>query len=298
MGEAPSAGAELLSVQTRVQSLWPKTKSAIVALEGSGNTASGVIVSPEGLVLTAAHVTGEVGRKINVMLPDGRSVEGTTLGMDTSTDAAMVQLPKPAKAWPFIPVNRDPFSLSTGGWCFALGHPGGYDKERGVVLRVGRLIKVASNMVQTDCVLMGGDSGGALVNLQGELIGINSQIWRGRDQNLHVSMAPYLRSWDAMARGETIRVWKTGSGGWIGLSTAAHDRGLQIQAIAPASPALAAGLKVGEFILELNRSKISIPADFSNFIRGRRAGQIVTLKVNNGTGDRIVEVKLGPRPED
>jgi serine protease Do len=153
-------------------------------------------------------------------------------------------------------------------------------------------------MIQSDCVLMGGDSGGVLCNLTGEVIGINSQIWRGRDQNLHVSMAPFLRSWDALKKGETITEWAQGAGGWIGLSTAVADGALRIQAIAPESPAQKAGLKQDDLILSANNKKLTVPGDFSDLIRDRRAGELVTLKIRTATGERIVEVKLGRRPEE
>lgn len=289
---------DLLRVQSSVQENYDRVRQAVVAIECNGGTASGVIVSPTGLVLTAAHVVGEAKHKTKVILHDGKTVEATSLGLDTSTDAAMVQLPAPAKAWPYVSLSREVRDLALGQWCFAMGHPGGWDAARGPVMRIGRLVKIAPNMLQSDCVLMGGDSGGVLCNLDGEVIGIHSQIWKGRDQNLHVSMAPFLRSWDAMKKGETITTWEQGSGGWIGLSTRADVGGLCIQAIAPDSPAQKAGLKEGDLILSVNNQKLPAPADFSDAIRNRRAGELVTLKVKTATGERIMEVKLAKRPEE
>lgn len=289
---------DLLSVQTKVQATCDRARQALVAIECNGGTASGVIVSPTGLVLTAAHVVGEAKHKTKVILHDGKTVEATSLGLDTATDAAMVQLPAPAKAWPYVSISRDVRDVTLGQWCFALGNPGGWDAARGPVLRTGRIVKLAPNMLQSDCVLMGGDSGGALFNLDGDVIGIHSQIWRGRDQNLHVSMAPFLRSWDAMKKGETITEWQQGSGGWIGLSTRTEPGGLCIQAIAPDSPAQKAGLKEGDIILSVNNRNLTEPADFSETIRSRRMGELVTLKVKSAAGERLVEVKLAKRPEE
>jgi len=289
---------ELLSVQRQVQAVLDQARKAVVALESGGGTASGVIVSPQGLVLTAAHVTNIPGRKIKVTLESGKTVEAESLGLDTATDAAMLQLPAPAKAWPFTSINREVRGLKLGDWCFALGHPGGWDAARGSVLRVGKLVKISPNMLQSDCVLMGGDSGGALFNLAGEVIGINSQIWRGRDQNLHVSMAPFLRSWEAMKRREVVSEWNRGSGAWIGLSTLGADSGLVVQAVAPDSPAMKAGLKEGDTIFSLNNQKLTAPAEFSEAINARTAGEIVTLKVGTTKGQRVVEVRLGKRPKE
>jgi serine protease Do len=289
---------ELLRVQTSVQENYDRVRQALVAIQCNGGTASGIIVSPAGLVLTAAHVVEIAGHKTKITLHDGKTVEATALGLDTATDAAMIQLPAPARAWPHVSISREVRDLSVGQWCFAMGHPGGWDPERGPVIRIGRLIKLAPNMLQSDCVLMGGDSGGVLCNLAGEVIGINSQIWRGRDQNLHVSMAPFLRSWDALKKGETITTWAQGAGGWIGLSTQAADGSLRIQAIAPESPAQKAGLKENDLILSVNNAKLNSPADFSDVIRSRRAGDLVTLKVRSGAAERAIEVKLGKRPEE
>ncbi len=289
---------ELLRVQRAVQENYERVRLALVAVECNGGTASGIIVSPEGLVLTAAHVVETAGHKAKVTLHDGKNVEATALGVDTSSDAAMMRLPAPAKAWPYVSISRDVRDLSPGQWCFAMGHPGGWDPARGPVLRIGRIVKIAANMLQSDCVLMGGDSGGVLCNLSGEVIGINSRIWRGRDQNLHVSMAPFLRSWDALTKGGTITTWAQGSGGWIGVSTVSADGALRILAVAPDSPAQRAGLKEQDVIVSVNNKKLAAPAEFSELIQARRAGEIVTMKVRTATGERIVEVKLGRRPEE
>lgn len=288
---------DLLTLQTQIQSVQERTRKALVAIECGGGTASGVIVSPNGLVFTAAHVTGEPNRKVKVILSDGRTVEGTSLGLDTATDSAMIQLPAPAKAWPYVSISRETREVKVGDWCYALGHPGGWDVARGPVLRIGRIVKVAANMLQSDCVLMGGDSGGALFNPQGDVIGIHSQIWQGRDQNLHVSMAPFLRAWEVMKKGQVITAWAQGSGGWIGLSTEAAEGGLSIRAIAPDSPAMKAGLKEGDVIMSVNNEKLAAPVDFSQAIRNRTAGQLITLKIRSPHGERFVEVKLGQRPE-
>lgn len=293
-----AALGDLMTVQSRVMENHARALQALVAIECNGGTASGVIISPEGLVLTAAHVVNQAKRKTKITLYNGKTVEGTSLGLDTATDAAMVQLPAPAKAWPYVSISREVLDLKIGQWCFALGNPGGWDAARGPVLRVGRVVKVAPNMLQSDCVLMGGDSGGALFNLEGDVIGIHSQIWKGRDQNLHVSMAPFLRSWEALKKGETITEWRQGSGGWIGLSTRAGAEGVCVQAIAPGSPAHNAGLREGDIILAVNNRKLTEPVDFSETIRNRRAGELVTLKVKSAEAERILEVKLAKRPEE
>lgn len=291
-----STVADLVEVQQRVQSQYDRVQKAVVTVQAGGATGSGVIINPAGLILTAAHVIGGAKQKVNIVLHDGRSVEATALGKDTTTDAAMLQLPKPAKAWPYASIALEVRDLTPGQWCFAIGNPGGWDAARGPVLRIGKLVKVAANMVQSDCVLMGGDSGGGLFNLKGEVIGIHSQIWHGRDQNMHVSMAPFLRSWDAMKEGDTVTQWGQGNGAYAGVSTQGTDDGLLVQMVAPGSPAMKAGLKQGDVILALNNRKIGVPADFSAAIRSRRVGELITLKVRTGGTERVLEVKLEKKP--
>ena len=118
-----------------MQENYDRVRQAVVAIQCNGGTASGVIVSPNGLVLTAAHVVEKTGHKAKITLSDGKTVEARALGLDTATDAAMIQLPAPAKAWPFVSISREVRDLALGQWCFAVGHPGGWDAARGPVLR-------------------------------------------------------------------------------------------------------------------------------------------------------------------
>lgn len=288
---------KLLSVQHQVQLHLPKTQAAIVALECHGGTASGVIISPQGLVLTAAHVTRNPGEKVLVVLADGTTVQAESLGIDTATDAAMIQLPKAKRAWPHVQLQKQLQETKVGDWCYAVGHPGGFDKARGSVLRMGKILKHSANRLQSDCVLMGGDSGGGLFNLEGELIGINSQIWEGRDQNIHVSLAPFLRSWDELVKKAVIHRWDTGSGGFVGILTEFRDGKLWVKRLANKGPAEIAGIKEGEQIVALDGLPLLSAADFSQQILLRPVSTLLSLTLKNASQqERVVEVKLTKRP--
>lgn len=297
---------ELLDVQKQVKAALSIVQPAVVALETHDLAASGVIVTPQGLVLTAAHVTakqprGEAkpGMRLTVILADGRQTMGTALGMDVTTDAAMIQLDGSRNDWPFVDLNRNAAAAQTGQWCFALGHPGGYDQARGDVLRVGKVLKTTANSLQTDCVLMGGDSGGPLFSLGGQLIGIHSQISEGRDQNVHVSLAPFFRSWDAMKGSQVIRIWNQGGGGWLGLATRTDENGfLQVDQVAPDSPAARAGLRSGDTVVSFDGRLLRDRPNFSAMVNARAAGDPVVLVVRNRSGERILTMKLAPRPPD
>ncbi|MEN3941447.1 trypsin-like peptidase domain-containing protein [Prosthecobacter sp. SYSU 5D2] len=298
-GIAAEAGGPkvFLELQEKVQTLLPKVRPAVVAILTGDGTASGVIMNKEGLVLTAAHVAERPGRELRVVMENGEVVRATTLGLDKTTDAALMQMNDTDRQWPHIQVSRKVIEAQPGEWCFALGHPGGYDEERGVVLRVGRIVKQTANSLQTDCVLMGGDSGGPLFNLKGEVIGIHSLIWEGRDENMHVSMAPFLRSWNAMKSSVVIRTWGIGSGGYLGLATEMNTQGaLEVVEVIAGSPSEKAGVKTGDIILALNGESVTDLPQFTHAVRVRPAGEEVQLKLRHSDGERDVKIKLGTRP--
>ncbi len=302
---AETSLTDLVEVQHEVQQALPHVRPALIALETATGAASGVIVSPEGLVLTAAHVSNEgaesphAGRKLKAMLATGETVMATSLGFDLATDAAMLQLDGKRTNWPFVSLQRSE-RPKPGDWCFALGHPGGHDRERGDVVRVGKVLKVMPNGLQSDCVLMGGDSGGPLFGINGELIGIHSQIWEGRDQNVHVSMVPFLRSWDAMKDGAVIREWGHGAGGWLGVVTRVNeqDSSLEVGEVAANSPAARAGLRAGDTIVTVDGKPLATQADFAAAISSRAAGDPLVMVLRNRSGERIMTIKLGHRPKE
>jgi len=296
---------ELLDVQKAVKHSLRVVRLAVVALETRDVAASGVIVSPDGLILTAAHVIAKpdseakAGLRFKVILSDGRETMGTALGMDTATDAAMIQIDGSRDNWPFVDLNRNASAALPGHWCFALGHPGGYDQDRGDVLRVGKVLKTTANSLQSDCVLMGGDSGGPLFSLTGELIGIHSQISEGRDQNVHVSLAPFFRSWEVMKESRVVRVWDQGGGGWLGVATRVGENGLlQVDQVAPNSPAARAGMRSGDTVVSFDGKLLRDRTNLSAMVNARAAGDPVVLVVRNRSGERILTMKLAPRPAD
>lgn len=291
--------AALLSVQSEVQKLLPRVRQALVAIQTGGGTASGVIISADGLLLTAAHVPNDPGKDMRIILEDGTVTTAQSLGLDKTTDAALARLKDRGKPWPYVSLSREVAKVQPGEWCFALGHPGGFDKARGPVLRVGKIIKQTANSLHSDCVLMGGDSGGPLFNFNGEVIGIHSQIWEGRDQNVHVSMAPFLRSWEAMQKSQVIKTWGMGAGGYLGVATVMNDSlDLEVADVIEGSPALKAGIRAGDIILSVNGDAMTDQQQFSATVRARAAGDTLKIKLRTHGKERDLSVQLAQKPQD
>ena len=137
----------------------------------------------EGLVLTAGHVSGEPGKKLTVVLQDGTKLEAKALGRSSAADSGLIQITKEGK-YPYVEL-APPASVFKGDWIYAVGHPGGFDQERGLVLRVGRVIHRSTDTIQTDCKLIGGDSGGPLFDMPGRVVGIHSRVSMKNEQNYH-----------------------------------------------------------------------------------------------------------------
>ncbi|MCE9548017.1 MAG: serine protease, partial [Planctomycetia bacterium] len=174
LGGTPQNKEELKAMQERLRQLAAKVIPVTVGIRLPSGMGSGVIISEDGYVLTAGHVSNRPGRDIKVILPDGRQVSARTLGANYGIDSGLVKITEPGK-WPHAELG-DSSRLKLGQWCLVTGHPGGFDKGRTAPLRVGRILELSPGTIVTDCTLVGGDSGGPLFDADGHVIGINSRI--------------------------------------------------------------------------------------------------------------------------
>jgi len=193
---SPESLSDLRGIEEHIKALVKKVSPATVAVEVGGATGSGVIISSNGLVLTAAHVCGYAGRSVLFTFPGGRHVRGKTLGLDLKSDAGLMKIAD-SGPWPFVPLGESK-TAKPGDWVVALGHPGGFDSDRSLVVRLGRLIRVRNDTLQTDCTIAPGDSGGPLFDMHGRLLGIHTTISGSTSENYHVPIGRFYRNWEEL----------------------------------------------------------------------------------------------------
>ncbi len=201
--QPPSNKLDVQQLQLTLDTLLPKIRPAVVCIECGGGSGSGVIVSADGLVLTAAHVIDKA-QELTIVYPDGRRFPGKALGTYGPADAGMAQILEGAPH-PFVGVATGK-DLKLDDTLIALGHPGGFDEQRGTPLRIGHILEINENFIETDTALIGGDSGGPTFELQGNVIGIHSHI----SDQLHVNsdghIASFHAAWDAMREGRHDKI--------------------------------------------------------------------------------------------
>lgn len=197
----PESADDLRVLEKAASAVAEKALPCTVGIQVGNNFGSGVVVSEDGLVLTAAHVTARPGRRATIRFSDGTTVAGRTLGMNIEADGALIQITEERK-WPFAKlVSLDDYPRP-GDWCIATGHPGGFDENRTPPIRLGRVIDVNQYILRTDCTINSGDSGGPLFDIEGRVIGIHSRISEENTVNLHGPVLEFLESWKQMKAGE------------------------------------------------------------------------------------------------
>ena len=269
---------------------------------------SGVIVDAgEGLVITNHHVIAGTG-EITVTLRDGRSLDATLVGSDAATDLAVLRVP--AERLSALKL-ADSDRLRVGDFVVAIGNPFGLGQTvtSGIVSALGRggLGRgTYEDFIQTDAAINEGNSGGALVNLRGELVGINSQIISGGGGSIGIGFAiPANMVRDIMtqlvAHGEVRR-------GLLGVATQdltpdlatafglpAEQGGAVVVEVQPGSSAEAAGLEMGDVVVELNGRAVRRSRDLRNALGVLAVGEAATLRILREGRERVIETRIGER---
>lgn len=268
---------------------------------------SGVIVDAKGYILTNNHVV-KGANEIQVTLLDGRKFKGKVVGSDPKTDLALIKVDVKDSLPTAKLGNSD--EVKIGMWAIAIGNPFGLDHTLtvGVVSAKGRSIGVAEyeDLIQTDASINPGNSGGPLVNIQGEIIGINVAIVAGGQGigfAIPINMARKIIG-DLMEYGKVLRAWL---GVYIQEITpelaknfegAETKKGVLVSTVIQNSPAKKSGIKRGDIILSVDGQKVTSPQELQKEILKRKIGEEVKLEVLRKGEILAINVKLAQLKEE
>ena len=264
---------------------------------------SGFIIRPDGVILTNAHVVAGAS-KVTVQLRDRREFPGKVIGIDKVSDVAVVKIA--ASNLPTVHIGNSD-SLEVGQWVLAIGAPFGFDNSAtaGIVSAKGRTLQDSGYVpfIQTDVPINPGNSGGPLFNMDGQVVGINSQIYSRSGGymglsfsipiNVAMNVADQLIATGHVRRGQLgiyIQQVDQGLADSFGLPA---PEGALVANVEPNSAAAAAGLKPGDVILAMNGRKVQTSAQLPVRVASLMPGTLVHLTIWRNHAEHTIDVKLG-----
>lgn len=278
---------------------------------------SGVIIDKDGYILTNEHVIRDAD-KITVTLPDGRKFDGAIKGKDARSDLAIIQIK--AKDLPFAKLG-DSDSVKIGQWAIAIGNPFGFAVGSseptltvGVISALNRSIRVGeanrdyADLIQTDAAINPGNSGGPLVNLKGEVIGINVAIFSTTGGYQGIGFAiPVNRAKDIL--GDLIEGRKI-LYGWLGVNIQdmtpelaqyfglPDEEGVLVANVLKDSPAEKGGLKEGDVIRKFDGKKVKKSNDVVKMVSATKVGSEAEIEIIRDKAPKILKIQIGERPAE
>lgn len=324
--DAPAAG------QLSIAQIYAKEGAGVVRVEHSGGLGSGFVIDKEGHILTNAHVVDGAQGTIYVSFSNNEKVEAKVIGVDNATDVAVLQVDAPSSALDVMPLGTSK-DLPVGAPVVAIGNPFGQDRTvtSGIISAVARQIQAPNGFaingaIQTDAAINHGNSGGPLLDMQGRVIGINSQIDTGGtgDGNVGIGFAIPIDlvkqvASQLMSSGKAQHAWLGVQLTDVTPTLAAQakvgaDHGAMIANVTQGSPAEKAGLKGatgevtisgqtyaigGDVVVRANGSDIMSVKDLQAAVSSLKPGDRLELEVKNADGaSRTVAVTLGDQPQD
>jgi serine protease Do len=266
---------------------------------------SGFIISNDGYIVTNNHVIKDAD-KVKVILHDNKEFEAKVIGTDPMTDLALVKI----KADNLKPLKfGSSADAKVGSWVVAIGSPFGLEQTvtAGIVSAKGRIIGSGpyDDFIQTDASINPGNSGGPLLNMNGEVVGINTAIIRS-GQGIGFAIPSDM----AVGIIDQLTEQKHVSRGWLGVGIQdvteelaeyygiKETKGVYIAKVYEDNPAYDAGIKVGDVIIKINSKIIETSRDLSLTIASHSVGETVKVKVIRDGSKKTIKVKLGERPDE
>ncbi len=269
---------------------------------------SGFIVSDDGYILTNAHVVDNA-TDISVRLRDRTELNAKLIGLDELTDVALIKVE--ADDLPVVKI-AEADDVAVGEWVLAIGSPFGFDQTatQGIVSAVSRNLPSANYVpfIQTDVAVNPGNSGGPLFNTDGEVIGINSQIYSSTGGYQGLSFAIPIDI--AMNVAEQLKENGRTSRGWLGVGiqdvspelaeSFGLDRvtGALVSSVSGGSPAELAGVEEGDIVLEFNEKTVNRSGELPSLVGAVRSGEKAKLKIFRNGDTKLIEVIIGDRGKE
>lgn len=294
LGKEPRSATELIALESQQVKVSSKITEVTVSITQGSAQGSGVIVTSDGIIFTAAHVAGRPNKYAKITLSDGRVLQGKTLGMNRFVDAGLIKIVSPTNTpWPYATMHKKEDPLRRGEWVIAAGHPGGYDENRPPVIRIGRLLDAQATTLVTDCALIGGDSGGPLFDLSGRLIGIHSRIGSEFADNMHVPTTMYEQYWDRMVSGEHWGTLPGQSKAIIGVKGKQNTEKAIVDSVVEGGPAARAGILAGDVITKFDGVDIPTFASLVVAVEGAMPGDSVKVSLIRDQKELTVRMVVG-----
>lgn len=275
----------------------------------SSSLGSGVIVSHDGYILTNHHVI-EAADQIEVALADGRKAKGHIVGSDPETDLAVIKVDLPGGNLPAITFAHAD-QAQVGDIVLAVGNPFGVGETvtMGIVSALKRNhlgLNTFENFIQTDAAINPGNSGGPLVDINGNLIGINSAIYSPSGGSLGIGFAIPVST----AKKIMEQIIQNGSvtRGWIGVAVQeltpelaesfklGKAQGVLISEVVRGSPASQSGIKAGDILVAIDNKPLIDSSAMLETISAIPPGKVVILRLLRNEHEVVVQVKVGKRP--
>jgi S1-C subfamily serine protease len=318
--------------QMSIAQMYKQEGAGVVRVEHSGGLGSGFVIDTEGHILTNAHVVDGAQGPISVSFSNNEKVQAKVIGVDNATDVAVLKVDVPASALTVMPLGSSS-DLQVGAPVVAIGNPFGQDRTvtSGIISAMARQIQAPNGFtingaIQTDAAINHGNSGGPLLDMNGKVIGINSQIDTGGTGNGNVGIGFAIPINLVKQVASQLMNGGKAQHAWLGVQLTdvdptlasqvkiGSDYGAMIAKVTKGSPADKAGLTGatgevtiggqtyaigGEVVVEANGKKIENTADLQAVVSAGKPGDKLDLTVKTSDGQsKQITVTLGDQPQD